>query len=202
MAKPREESIRTFVCIEVPASIKERIDALQRELRRIDAQVSWAKSPNIHLTLKFLGDIAASRMERVRDAVERAAAEIDPFDIEVGGAGCFPSAHNPRVVWVGLTQVPEPLATFNARLEDELAGEGIARESKRFSPHLTIGRVRTPRNARRLAETLIASGFEAESFRATEVIVMRSELNPQGAVYSPQAVIAFPSPSGHNRALS
>ena len=183
--------IRTFICIEIPDSIKRRIDCLQKALRQIDAQVSWTKPSNIHLTLKFLGGVSPSRIERVTEAVERAASGIGPFEVEVSGAGCFPSPRNPRVLWIGLPNVPDALKQLFANIEDELAGEGFARENRKFSPHLTIGRPRNSKNSASGAEALIAGGFEPETFEATEVIVMRSQLNPTGSIYTPQATIRF-----------
>ncbi|HJQ71651.1 MAG TPA: RNA 2',3'-cyclic phosphodiesterase [Blastocatellia bacterium] len=185
------EGIRTFICIEIPESVKERIAELQRHLRQIDSRVSWTKPSNIHLTIKFLGDVMPSRLDRVRQATERSVISITPFEIEVGGAGCFPSPRSPRVLWVGLAAIPDPLKQLHEKLEAELFREGFPRESKRFSPHLTIGRVRDPRNGSRLAEELQARGFEREKFQAREIIVMKSELNPSGSVYTPQATISL-----------
>jgi 2'-5' RNA ligase len=187
--KPRGDVIRTFICIEIPDSIQERIGRLQDELRPVKALVSWTKPSNIHLTLKFLGGVQASRIERVHKAVERAAVGMSPFEIEVGGAGCFPSARNPRVPWVGLSQIPEPLKQLSGNLEDELERLGFAREKRKFSPHLTIGRLREPKNAQLVAEKLTGEGFDPEPFLATEVIVMRSDLKPTGSIYTPQAII-------------
>jgi RNA 2',3'-cyclic 3'-phosphodiesterase len=184
-----KEVVRTFVCIEIPASIKERIDRLQNTLKTIDAQASWTRPSNIHLTLKFLGAVEATRIQRVAKAVERAAAGINQFEIEVSGAGCFPSPRSPRVLWIGISEIPDALKQLYANLEDELAREGFAREKRKFSPHLTIGRFRGPKNATQLAEALIASGFKAETFKANEVIVMRSDLKPTGSIYTPQAII-------------
>ena len=181
--------IRTFICIEIPQSIKERINRLQEILRQIDAQISWTKPSNIHLTLKFLGGVEASRIERVKKALERAANGISPFEVEVGGAGCFPSARSPRVLWVGISNVPELMQHLYSNIEDELAREGFAREKRKFSPHLTIGRIRAPHNSARVAEALIAGGFESEAFIATEVILMRSDLKPTGSIYTPQVVL-------------
>ena len=183
--RQRSGLVRTFICIEVSESIKERIGRSQQTLARHDAKISWVKPSNIHLTLKFLGDVAAVRIPAVCSAVERAARPSRAFAIEVGGAGCFPSAKSPRVFWVGLTFVPDDLATLHGSIEDELAREGFSRESRKFSPHLTIGRVRSPKSASVVAEDLIRMGFEAESFRTAEVIVMRSDLNPRGSVYTP-----------------
>ena len=181
----RSNAVRTFICIEVPQSIKERIARLQEALGRHEARISWVKSSNIHLTIKFLGDVEAARIPAVCSAAERAVQLSSTFDIEVGGAGCFPSAKSPRVFWVGLTAVPYPLAQLQGSIENELANEGFPREGRRFSPHLTIGRVRSPKQASLAAEELIKVGFDVESFRVVEVIVMRSDLNPTGSVYTP-----------------
>ena len=185
------DGIRTFICVEIPESVKDRIAELQRHLRQIDSRASWTKPSNIHLTLKFLGDVNPPRIERVRRATERSTISISPFEIEVGGAGCFPSPRSPRVLWVGLAAIPDSLKQIHQRLEEELFREGFPRESKQFSPHLTIGRVRDPRNGSRLAEELQARGFESEKFQAREIIVMKSELKPSGSVYTPQAVITL-----------
>ncbi|PYT09516.1 MAG: RNA 2',3'-cyclic phosphodiesterase, partial [Acidobacteria bacterium] len=121
----------------------------------------------------------------------RAVTGISPFEIEVSGAGCFPSPRNPRVLWVGFSAVPEALKQLYANLEDELAREGFPREKRKFSPHLTIGRIRSPHNSALVAESLIATGFTSETFDATEIIVMRSDLKPTGSIYTRQAVIGL-----------
>jgi RNA 2',3'-cyclic 3'-phosphodiesterase len=185
----RVESVRTFVCIEIPETIKGRIERLQQTLKQSGAQVSWTKPSNIHLTIKFLGDVRRERIDDACEAIERAASAVNEFEIEVAGAGCFPSPKNPRVLWVGLSNLPDELRRLHRAVEDELARKGFAREAKKFSPHLTIGRVRAPQNSAPIAGQLIEAGFEPESFRATEVIVMRSDLNPTGSIYTPQAKI-------------
>ncbi|HWP44134.1 MAG TPA: RNA 2',3'-cyclic phosphodiesterase [Blastocatellia bacterium] len=182
------DSIRTFICIDIDQAIKSEIESLQGELRRLGAQVSWTKPSNIHLTIKFLGDVSMSRIEDVRGAVERAAAGRAAFEIEVGGAGCFPSLRNPRVLWVGLKSVPGALKELHAAIESELYSEGFPRETKKFSPHLTIGRVRSPHNATLVAEELIERGIGPARSLANEVIVMRSDLRPSGSIYTPIAI--------------
>jgi len=191
--KPRDtrskDVIRSFVCIEIPQSIKERIGELQNELRNTGVSVSWTKPSNVHLTLKFLGGVPALRIEPVSKAVERAASAISPFEIEVAGTGCFPSVRSARVLWVGLSNVPDAMKQLYSNIESELEREGFAREKRKFSPHLTIGRIRVPGTGAAVAEQLVAQGFEPERFTAAEVIVMRSDLKPTGAIYTPQATI-------------
>jgi len=181
------------VCIEIPESIKNRIDELDDSLRKTDAQVSWTRPSNIHLSLKFLGSVDASRIPDLAGAIKRAAHGIHPFEVEIGGTGCFPNARNPRVLWVGVSKIAEELRRLYSNIEEELAHEGFEKEKRKFSPHLTIGRIRTPRNAARVAEMLLNIGFETETFTATQVIVMRSDLNPKGSIYTPQAVTQLTS---------
>ncbi len=188
-SKSNAGALRTFICIEIPDSIKERIEKLQCELRRIDAQVSWVKAANIHLTLKFLGNVPPTKSSIISAAVNRATGSCSPFQVSVGATGCFPSLRRPSVLWIGLLQMPEALSHLQKEIEDQLAREGFAREAKKFNPHLTLARLRNPQNAKQVAEALTSQGFEDESFQASEVIVMRSELSPYGSIYTPQAVI-------------
>jgi len=187
----KQEVIRTFICIEIPESIKAKIDQLQDSLRKTVAPISWTKPANVHLTLKFLGAVPASRIERVGEAVERAARDLKPFQVDIAGTGCFPSIRNPRVLWVGFASVSDELKQLYNNIEDQLERQGFPREKRKFSPHLTIGRVRAPHKPNTIGEELVAHGFEPESFEAAEVIVMRSDLKPTGSIYTPQAVITL-----------
>ena len=184
-----QDLIRTFICIELPDSIKQKMELLENQLRGVDAQVSWVKPSNVHLTLKFLGAVSSHKIEPVSQATVRASRDTAAFEVEVAGAGCFPSPRSPRVLWVGLGGVPDPLANLYKDLEEELAALGFQREKRRFAPHLTIGRLRSPRNGAELAQKLIDIGFESERFVAHQVIVMRSQLKPTGSIYTPISII-------------
>jgi RNA 2',3'-cyclic 3'-phosphodiesterase len=193
--KPRDskarDSIRTFVCIEIPDSAKQRIDELENQLRGIDAQVSWVKPSNVHLTLKFLGGVPEDKIDAVAGAAERAAQVTGPFEIEIAGTGCFPSARSPRVLWIGLAVLPDELVRLHAALEGDMHSLGFEREARRFAPHLTIGRLRSPRNGAALAQKLMDMGFEPARFVANQIIVMRSQLKPTGSIYTPLKIIPF-----------
>ncbi|MBI3653727.1 MAG: RNA 2',3'-cyclic phosphodiesterase [Acidobacteria bacterium] len=185
------QTLRLFLCIEMPESIKARLGELQSELRRLDAPASWVKPANIHLTLKFFGDVPTTKIPDIIAATRHAIGSCSPFQVTIGGTGVFPSARKPAVLWVGFSQLPEPLMRLHQSLEDELAKAGFARESKRFNPHLTIARLRQPRHAHLLADALLAKGFAEESFTAQEIILMRSQLSPQGSLYTRQAILPF-----------
>jgi 2'-5' RNA ligase len=183
------------VCIEIPAAIQEQLEELQRRLMPIGAEVSWVKKTNIHLTLKFLGEVPRPRIESIGAAVCRAARVTPPFQIEVRGTGCFPSSRSPRVLWVGLGKVPKALRHLQTALEDELELEGFPKDPKQFAPHLTLGRLRSHHKGRPLVEALATVGFEAVNFQASQVCVMRSDLKPTGASYMPQVVVSL---GGHS----
>jgi len=151
--------------------------------------VSWVKPASVHLTLKFLGDVPANRIDRVIDGAERAARVTGAFEINIAGTGCFPSARNPRVLWVGLSALPDELLRLHAALEKEMEARGFDREHKRFAPHLTIGRIRSKKNSAALADKLIEIGLAAESFETREIIVMKSDLNPAGSIHTPLKII-------------
>jgi 2'-5' RNA ligase len=181
--------VRIFVCIEIPAEIRNRIEALQNGLKQTGAEVSWTKAANIHLTLKFLGNVATSKLNTVCTAVEEAVQGKRVFPIQVSETGCFPSPRNPRVLWIGVNSPTGTLQALQTSLETNLARLGFAKETRPFQPHLTIGRVKSQRNAGRLVTALVEEGFESVTFQAHEVIVMRSDLRPTGALYTPQVTV-------------
>jgi 2'-5' RNA ligase len=183
------EVIRTFICIDVSPSIKSRLAVLQDELRKFDASVSWVKPTNVHLTLKFLGGVPVAKLPKLIETARDVCGSCSRFEVEVSGAGCFPSPRKPNVFWVGLVHLPGALISLQKNLEEALEAEGFARETKSFKPHLTIGRIRQPRNAQIVADELLKRGFATERFPADEVIVMRSDLTPRGALYNPLATI-------------
>jgi 2'-5' RNA ligase len=185
--------IRSFICIEVPALVGHRLEELQSRLRRTGGDVSWVKVSNIHLTLKFLGDIKPSRVETVRKAVTNTCTGVNPFEIKVGGTGRFPSSRNPRVPWVGVEDESQQLRLLHSEIDRQLAQIGFAADDRPFSPHLTLGRFRTARNSQSVVEALLREGFEPENFLADRVIIMRSQLNAGGSIYTPLAEVRPPA---------
>ncbi|HVN79205.1 MAG TPA: RNA 2',3'-cyclic phosphodiesterase [Terriglobia bacterium] len=184
-----KDQVRSFICIEIPPSIQSRIEELQRRLRPSGADVSWVKASNIHLTLKFLGDVSQSQLAAVRSGLLIACKGQAPVDLKIGGTGAFPSLRNPRVLWVGVAGISETLTTLHKAIEEMLEKEGFPRENKPFSPHLTFGRIRSPHKVDSLADALAREEFVAESIQTERVILMRSQLSPGGSVYTPIAVV-------------
>jgi len=185
------EAVRTFICLQLPEFARDRLASIQQRLRESGAQVSWVKPHNIHLTLKFLGAVPAERLREVVGAVQRAAVPAPPIPLELTLLGCFPNRRAPKVIWAGLKPIPEELGGLQQRVERELVAIGFAAESRPFSPHFTLGRVRSGRNVRKLVAAMQAERLEPLRFDASEVVVMASRLHPSGALYTPVSRIPF-----------
>lgn len=156
--------------------------------------VAWVGRDNFHLTLKFLGGVEPARLEAVVPALTRAAAGCPAFDLAVGGLGAFPSPTRPRVLWIGIDEGATESARLAARADDALAALGFERESRPFSPHVTLGRVREPRRQPGLAAAL--GGGIVGRQRVERLSLMRSDLSPRGARYTELAAIPLTAPPG------
>jgi len=178
--------IRSFIAVAMDEGIIARLAALQQELRRAEAPVSWVRPEGMHLTLKFLGNVPEGQIPRIGDALQGVTAARAPFRICVEGAGAFPNLRRPRVVWADVREGREALIELAAAVDAALAGLGFPPEDRPFSPHLTLGRVKAPNHLEHLA-ALIQSHVDDRfgEMTAREVILFRSELSPNGAKYTP-----------------
>ncbi|GBC83466.1 RNA 2',3'-cyclic phosphodiesterase [bacterium HR10] len=178
-------AIRSFICIDVPEEVKARIEAVQAKLKRVPADVSWTRPANVHLTVKFLGDVEEARVSVLRTVLDEIARGCAPFELVTGCGGIFPRADRPRVLWIGIRDERGALQALVTEVEDVLARHGFPREPRPFTAHLTIGRVRSERSAQELVRRFLAEEFPSYRFRVTQLILMRSDLRPEGALYTP-----------------
>ncbi len=181
--------IRAFIAVNLTPEIQHRLDELiavfKQKLER--SSVRWVPANNIHLTLKFLGDVSLANLDLLKKMMKAEIANYRPFEISVGGAGAFPTVHRPRVIWVGV-EAPADLSQVQSSVESMSARLGYAPEDRPFSPHLTLGRVSrsiTPQDYRAIAAVLEKQkvGFlGALCVRSVELY--KSDLLPSGAVYT------------------
>ena len=197
MSNPLEredERLRLFVAIDLPEDVRESLGHLQAGLRRDDLPgLRWTRPEGVHLTLKFLGETPAAEVAAIEGALARAVRGVPAFRLALGAPGTFGGRRGPRVLWVDVEGELAPLQQLQAAVERELAAVGFAPEERKFSPHLTLARVPQPPPpglAERLSRALAAVAAPQGEFRATELLLMRSRLQPGGAVYS--RVAAFP----------
>lgn len=181
--------IRAFIAIDLSPEIQNRLDEVLQDYRAQlpDIPIRWVSASNIHLTLKFLGDVSLSNLNLLTEMIQKEISNHHQFDISVGGSGAFPNIRQPRVVWVGVEAPPELSAVQNG-IEMATARLGYMREERAFSPHLTIGRV--SRNATAQDVKAISKALEITRvgfLGATcveKVHLYRSDLQPTGAVYT------------------
>lgn len=176
--------MRVFVAINPTAREQGRLWRTTRNLRERDYPMRWAPPENIHLTLKFLGEVEDERVSEVSAAVDRAVSEFDVFQLVAGGFGAFPSLRRPQVLWSGVEPNPT-LRSVQDQLEGALAGLGFAREKRSFHPHLTLARAKRGARAsqfRGLSE-LVGKIEYTDRFEVWAIDVMRSQLTRSGALY-------------------
>ena len=183
------EQIRCFIAIELPQELKAGLDRLQSELKSADRNwVKWVNPYGIHLTLKFLGNVPQSLTKEITTAMAAAAKGTSPFHLAVKDLGVFPNPRRVQVAWVGLSGETDKLAQLQQRIEANLEELGVAPEKRRFTPHLTLARLRdrVSNNEREEFGELI-TGTEFKNtyrFEVTELSLMRSQLSREGAIYS------------------
>lgn len=187
------EQIRTFIAIELDGPTKTKLTDLQKRLKveMPERAIRWVRAEGIHLTLKFLGDVPVTRIERIAEELKEACRGFAPFGLKYGGLGCFPNPRRPRVVWVGIEEETGTLARLQRAIEKRLAPLGYPPEKRPFNPHLTLGRVRSRVRSgelRRVGELIEAADIGLVSeMEARAVGLIRSDLGPSGAVYTPLA---------------
>jgi 2'-5' RNA ligase len=177
--------IRSFIAIDLPGSVQRALDSLSRELQRIPAPISWVKTDNIHLTLKFLGSIAPEQLAPIQAALERVTAAAPPFQLQPASCGAFPSLKQMRVIWVGLRGDLEALLKLQQDVERALAPLGFLPEDRPFRGHLTLGRVKGRHHLQELQAVLLQRhDFQTESFDVRDLVLYKSDLRPDGARYT------------------
>ncbi|GAB6164671.1 RNA 2',3'-cyclic phosphodiesterase [Thermostilla marina] len=179
--------IRTFVAVDLDPAIVDGAGRAIARLRTSGADVKWVRPENMHLTLKFLGDVDARDVYDVCRAVQQAVAELPPFTVQVDGLGAFPTLDRPRVVWMGITEGGPQLIELADRVEQALVPLGFRREARKFRPHITLGRVRGGGGAIRFLADMLRKNerYEVGMTAVDEVVVYSSDLQPEGPVYKP-----------------
>ncbi|RJQ36205.1 MAG: RNA 2',3'-cyclic phosphodiesterase [Dehalococcoidia bacterium] len=182
------EQIRAFIAVELPESFRKELKDLQARLRAGDPPpAKWVNPEGTHLTLSFLGSVAADRIPAITGAMSKAATAVTPFVLRMGHPGAFPSASRARVLWVGLEGDLDKLLELKTRLDAELAPLGFKPEEREFTPHLTLARLReriSSLEGERLATLISVNSLKNPSeMKVNHLSLMRSFLSREGATY-------------------
>ena len=183
------EQARSFIAIELPEELKRGLTQFEARLKS-DRQpwVKWVDPSGIHMTLKFLGNIAVSSIGEVTRAMEEAAQGISPFHLEVKDLGVFPNLRRVQVAWVGVGGEVDKLGQLQRRIESNLSPLGFVPELRVFTPHLTIARLRNQASLderQRFGQLIANTTFETVyTIEVDAISLMRSQLTREGAIYS------------------
>jgi 2'-5' RNA ligase len=178
------EPIRSFVAFDMDSeTVLKKLTAVQAQLERTGADLKVVQPKNIHITLRFLGNVTSGTVEQIYEGMKR--VQFVPFDVKICGVGAFPDVRYPRVVWAGITEGADKLRGIFSQLEPHLRSLGFAPDPKGFSPHLTIARVRSARNKAELAKFINENVvYEFGAVRAACLRLKRSDLTPKGPIYT------------------
>lgn len=183
-------SLRLFVSFDTPPQVKRIALDVIETLRHTGADVSWENEHKLHCTVKFLGSVSSAEVPRLTGILTEIAAETGQFTVRYKGLGFFPPAGDPRVVWMGIEDIDGILVPAQRQMEDALSALGIPKENRVFHPHLTLGRLRSPRHTPQLIRTAETVTFEPIEAPIPAFHLMRSTLLSSGSVYT--TVQSFP----------
>ena len=175
-------TFRGFIAIEINATPK--ILEFEKEIRESGADIKLVEPHNIHITLKFLGDTEENKIDEIEHIIQDAVKTIKPFPLTLKGTGVFPNENYLKVVWIGITD-GGMIGTIARNMDEKLSNLGFQKEKREFSPHLTIGRVKTARNKQQLLQAI--QKYRDVEFSVQEANILKlkkSELTPKGPIYS------------------
>jgi 2'-5' RNA ligase len=185
-------NIRTFIALELPPSVISLLTKVQEDLKSTRLRAKWVRPENIHLTLKFLGNINPTDIDKISGAMMDAVDDFGAINLVAEGVGVFPGLKRPRVIWIGLGGQIQSLFAMQRVLEDNLAGLGFKKEKRSFKGHLTLGRFRQTVNPNTIRQIMREyANLYSEEFTARRIILFKSDLKPTGAVYSQLRQAAF-----------
>lgn len=177
--------IRTFIAVDLDKAVRNRTVALQETLKESGTEVKWVEPENLHVSLLFLGEVGDREIVDVCRIVAETAQLHLSFTMNVETAGCFPNPRRPRVLWVGVGEGKQVLCAIHDDLETALLDLGFRREERKYSPHITLGRVKSDRPADSLTSALAQqAGWRGGEIHVAELVVMGSKLTPTGPEYT------------------
>lgn len=176
--------LRLFIAIETPPEIRPQIGAIRDRLKSSSADVKWEPDDKLHATLKFLGNTDEKLLPEIVYYIEGVGRESACLSLKYAGVGCFPNRRAPRVIWVGTEDLKGSLNPLQQEIEAALLPLGFEREDRKFHAHVTLGRVKSEKRIQSLLRMMESTTFESQPVEIREVALIKSELKPNGSVYT------------------
>ena len=177
--------MRSFIAVELPEAARGELSRIISLLKGTDADVKWVRPGSVHFTLKFLGNVQDEEIPVIARKLRKAVSNVRPFDITLEGMGVFPGWEYVKVLWVGLSRGADEIKVLAGRIEKAMQDEGFQKENRDFKPHLTLGRVRSPKNRERLREQVTSIIVNNVAIYVDRIVFFKSELTREGAIYTP-----------------
>ncbi|ABW67072.1 2'-5' RNA ligase [Desulfosudis oleivorans Hxd3] len=188
----KPSKIRCFMAFDLPAEVIDDLAGIQKTVAAGGVKIGWVAPQNIHLTVKFLGEISPEAVQKALAAAEQAVKGISPMQIRAQGIGVFPDMNRPRVLWAGLSGDLRSLVDFHGILDENLFSAGFGKEKRRFTAHVTLGRIKRAVDVRQLAAAMAPClDFQSKPFCIDRLMVYKSDLTAAGPVYSRLAAFAL-----------
>ena len=176
--------VRLFIALPTPHQVADRIGAIRDDLRATRADVRWEPDDKLHATLKFLGDTDEQIVPALITSIEGIARSQGEVRLTYEGLGCFPDTQRPNVIWAGITASDDALSTLHEKIESAMESFRFERERRQFRPHLTLGRVKGPKNLQSLIARMESVTLRSEPATIRDIELVKSELRPGGSVYT------------------
>ena len=184
--------MRAFLAVELPEDIRRALAQLQRRLAESHADVKWTEEANLHITMRFLGEITEPQRQGLEERLRGVASGHHVTMVQLAGVGAFPSMHSPRVLWVGIGEGQEALTKIAEEIERRVVSLGLPKEDHPFAAHVTLGRVRSPKHRAQLVTTMRnLTWTPPPPFTTTHLTLFQSTLTSAGARYAPLAKFPF-----------
>jgi len=175
--------MRCFIAIDIGEEVRDAISRLIIDLKKFNGDIRWVPIKNVHITLRFLGDIKKEMIEDIKKAIKNTIKEEKKFILNIRGTGVFPEQKKPRVLWVGIDNSQKLLSIYQ-KIQKEIEILGFQKEKRNFNPHITIGRVKSNKGIRRVIKELIRfNNKEFGKIHVDKIMLMQSILKPTGAEY-------------------
>ena len=186
--KNEDETVRAFIGIEIPLEVKDALCNMSSSLKKKVKDIRWIRAEGIHITLKFLGNISSANIKEIETVLDPLCSSGQAIDLNLNGVGVFPDLKHPRIVWVALGGETDKLTALQRGIDKSCAAVGFPEEKRAYTPHLTLGRVKSYKGGRKLKnlEQLFSeiTFSDMPHFRANFVHLYKSDLKPDGAVYT------------------
>ncbi|MFH0957264.1 MAG: RNA 2',3'-cyclic phosphodiesterase [Pseudomonadota bacterium] len=190
-SETNREQIRAFVALQLPDNVCKFLGEISSILQQSRADVKWTRANSIHITLKFLGSVDVSRVSEIERVLETVCSSQTPFFTSIAGLGAFPNLVRPRVIWAGLIDGSSHLERIAQLMDMAFENLGFKRESRAYSPHLTLGRTKSDQGRERLVDLIQSLECEGPSFKVDRATLFQSILSPIGPTHIPLSIFNF-----------